>query len=110
MGWDDSPLIGPRALLTTISGGGINGGGQISFKQLNMIKMILKSQLGGYSAKELDIAKDIETNEGLKQAEVQQAVVGTFLYSQPVGRTARFAILKRMVMPTKAKRLNWRMR
>ena len=108
MGWDDSPLIGPRALLTTISGGGINGGGQDLIQAAEHDQDdTKKAAWGAILQKELDIAKAIEMAEGLKQAEVQQAVVGTFLYSQPVGRTARFAILRRMVMPTKAKRMNW---
>lgn len=108
MGWDDSPFIGPRALLTTASGGGINGGGQDLIQAAEHDQDdTKKAAWGAILQKELDIAKEIETAEGLKEAEVQQAVVGTFLYSQPVGRTARFATLRRMVMLAKAKRMNW---
>ena len=83
---------------------------KISFKQLNTIKMIPKRRLGICSAKGIGHRKEIETSEGLKEAEVQQAVVGTFLYSQPVGRTARFAILRRMVIPMTngTGRMRWR--
>ena len=108
MDWDDSPLIGPRALLTTASGGGINGGGQDLIQAAEHDQDdTKKAAWGAILQKELDIAEEIETAEGLKEAEVQQAVLGTFLYSQPVGRTARFATLRRMVMPSKAKRMNW---
>ena len=61
MDWDDSPLIGPRVLLTSISGGGINGGGQDLIQAAEHDQDDTKKQLqGAILQKELDIAKEIE--------------------------------------------------
>ena len=105
MGWDQSPVIGPKVLLTTARGGSINGGGQDLIEAAEHDQDDTKRVAwGAILQKELDIAKEIENAEGLDEGEVQQAVIGTFLYSQPAGQTAQFATLRRMVMPSKAKR------
>jgi len=89
--WDNSPLIGPAVFLRKPGDGGLSE----SARELVTVadteehegrKQAWTSILDG----ELDRARQIESESvGLGFREIEQAVMATFLHSQPVGQSAK---------------------
>jgi hypothetical protein len=89
--WDDSPLVGPAVLL--------NAPGQEDLSEA-MRELVTVADTEEHEGRktawtpilggELSRAREIQKESvGLKSREVEQAVVATFLHSQPIGQSAR---------------------
>lgn len=106
--WDPSPLIGPAAFL--------NPPGTTDLAEATRELCIYaeteddsgrKQSWIGLLDGELERARRIQHQSvGLKQRELEQAVLATFLHSQPLGRTAKTLDLLRLVGPTRPDRIN----
>jgi hypothetical protein len=89
--WDDSPLIGPAAFLNA------PGAEDMSEALRELVTVADTEEHEGRKTawtpilvSELARAREVEKESvGLKWREVEQAVVATFLHSQPVGQSAR---------------------
>ena len=99
--WDDSPLIGPSVFL--------NGSGRDGLSEA-MRELITVADTEEHEGKrqswaaivegELQRARDIQKDSvGLRFREVEQAVVATFLHSQPIGQIARTRDLTVLIAP-----------
>jgi hypothetical protein len=89
--WDDSPLVGPAVLL--------NAPGQEDLSEA-MRELVTVADTEEHEGRktawtpilvgEMSRAQDIQKESvGLKSREIEQAVVATFLHSQPIGQSAR---------------------
>ena len=89
--WDDSPLVGPAALL--------NAPGEEDLSE-GMRELVTVADTEEHEGRkttwtpilvgELDRARNIQKESvGLKFRELEEAVVATFLHSQPVGQSAQ---------------------
>jgi hypothetical protein len=89
--WDVSPIVGPAAFLTAPDKGGLSEA---------MREMVAVADTEEWEGKkpawtgildnEFSQAKRIQTESvGLKSREIEQAVVATFLHSQPIGQNAK---------------------
>lgn len=89
--WDTSPLVGPQVFLTATDKEGLSD----SLRELVGVADTeewegKKQAWTGILDNEFSQAKQIQQDSvGLKSREVEQAVVSTFLHSQPIGQTAR---------------------
>ncbi|GIW78771.1 MAG: hypothetical protein KatS3mg105_0578 [Gemmatales bacterium] len=101
--WDDSPLIGPAVLL--------NAPGQedVSEAMRELVTVADTEEHEGRKTawtpilvSELNQAREIQKESvGLRFREIEQAVVATFLHSQPVGQTAHTRDLTVLVGATR---------
>ena len=106
--WDASPLIGPAAFL--------NAPGRPDLAEATRELCIYaeneddsgrKQDWKGLLASELERARYWQDQViGLKHRELEQAVIATFLHSQPIGRTAKTLELLRLIGPTRPDRIN----
>lgn len=89
--WDTSPLVGPAVFLTAPGMNGLSEALQEMVAVADTEEWEGKKQAWtGILDNEFSQARRIQTESvGLKNREVEQAVVATFLHSQPVGQTAR---------------------
>ncbi|HEY7311756.1 MAG TPA: DUF499 domain-containing protein [Gemmataceae bacterium] len=89
--WDDSPLVGPAVLL--------NAPGQEDLSEA-MRELVTVADTEEHEGRktawtpilvgEMSRAQEIQKESvGLKSREIEQAVVATFLHSQPIGQSAR---------------------
>jgi len=89
--WDDSPLVGPAVLLNA------PGQGDLSEAMRELVTVADTEEHEGRKTAwtpilvgELSRAQDIQKESvGLRSREIEQAVVATFLHSQPIGQSAR---------------------
>lgn len=102
-GWDDSPLIGPAAFLNA------PGAEDLSEAMRELVTVADTEEHEGRKTvwtpivvSELARAREVEKESvGLKWREVEQAVVATFLHSQPIGQSARTRDLTVLVGATR---------
>ncbi|MEZ5399163.1 MAG: DUF499 domain-containing protein [Bryobacteraceae bacterium] len=89
--WDSAPLVGPGVLLNAPGRDGLSE----ALRELVTVADTeehegKKQAWTGILEGELGQARDIQRDSvGLRLREVEQAVVGTFLHSQPIGQSAR---------------------
>jgi hypothetical protein len=99
--WDESPLIGPAAFLNA------PGEEDMSEAMRELVTVADTEEHEGRKTawtpivvSELARAREVEKESvGLKWREIEQAVVATFLHSQPVGQSARSRDLTVLVGP-----------
>lgn len=89
--WDLSPLIGPAVFLSPPDSSGLSDGLRELVAVADTEEWEGKKQAWtGILEGEFAQAKQIQMDSvGLKYREVEQAVITTFLHSQPIGQTAR---------------------
>lgn len=89
--WDKSPLIGPAVFLNAPKNEGLSEALREMVTVADTEETEGKKQAWtGILDNEFEQAKRIQIESvGLKFREVEQAVVATFLHSQPIGQTAR---------------------
>lgn len=89
--WDNSPLIGPAVFLASPDKDGLS-------ESLREMVVVADTEVWegrrqawtGILENEFSQAKKIQIESiGLKQREIEQAVVATFLHSQPIGHVAK---------------------
>jgi hypothetical protein len=101
--WDDCPLVGPAVLL--------NAPGQEDLSEA-MRELVTIADTEEHEGRktawtpilvgELNRAQDIQKESvGLKSREIEQAVVSTFLHSQPIGQSARTRDLTLLIGATR---------
>lgn len=104
--WDNSPLVGPAAFLSAPEQEGLSD----ALREMVSVADTEESEghrqaWTGILVGEFSQARRIQADSvGLKNREVEQAVVATFLHSQPVGQNARtrdLAVLLGCVRPDK---------
>jgi len=101
--WDQSPLIGPAALLNA------PGRKDLSEAMRELVTVAdteehegRKTAWTGILVGEMERARELEKDSvGLKFRELEQAVVTTFLNSQPVGQSAKTRDLTVMISATR---------
>lgn len=104
--WDTSPLVGPAVFLTAPDKEGLSEALREMVAVADTEEWEGKKQAWtGILDNEFTQARRIQTESvGLRNREVEQAVVATFLHSQPVGQNARtrdLAVLLGSVRPDK---------
>ncbi|HBA39938.1 MAG TPA: hypothetical protein DCZ05_09410 [Deltaproteobacteria bacterium] len=89
--WDESPIIGPAVFLTAPGKKGLSDALSEMVSVADTEEWEGKKQAWtGILDNEFSQARQIQTDSGgLKSREVEQAVVTTFLHSQPIGQNAR---------------------
>ncbi len=89
--WDTAPLVGPGVFLNATGREGLSE----ALRELVTVADTEEHEGGkqawtGIIEGELGRARDIQRDSvGLRFREVEQAIVGTFLHSQPIGQSAR---------------------
>jgi len=104
--WDTSPLVGPAVFLSAPNKDGLSEALREMVSVADTEEWEGKKQAWtGILDNEFSQARRIQVESGgLKNREVEQAVVATFLHSQPVGQNARtrdLAVLLGSVRPDK---------
>jgi hypothetical protein len=105
--WDTSPLVGPSVFL---AGPGANGMSE-ALRELVTVADTEEwegrpTSWTGILDSEFSQARKVQAESvGLKCREIEQAVVATFLHSQPVGQTARLRDLLVLVGQTRPDRI-----
>jgi hypothetical protein len=89
--WDESPLIGPAVFLPAPGKNGLSDALSEMVSVADTEEWEGKKQAWtGILDNEFSQARQIQTDSaGLKSREVEQAVVATFLHSQPIGQNAK---------------------
>ncbi|MBM4084628.1 MAG: ATP-binding protein, partial [Planctomycetes bacterium] len=89
--WDVSPLVGPVVFLTAPGQEGLSEAMREMVAVADTEEWEGKKQAWtGILDNEFSLAKRIQSESaGLKFREVEQAIVATFLHSQPIGQTAK---------------------
>ena len=101
--WDDSPLVGAAVLLAAPGDEGLSE----SARELVAVADTEASEGRAQSwtpilTTELAIAQQIQLDSvGLKHHEIEQAVLATFLHSQPIGQSARARDLEVLLAATR---------
>ncbi len=101
--WDENPLIGPSVFLNAPDKDGLSE----SLRELVSVADTeewegRKQAWTGILDSEFSQAKRIQTESvGLKYREIEQAVVTTFLHSQPIGQMARARDLAVLLGPSR---------
>ncbi|MDR2055044.1 MAG: DUF499 domain-containing protein [Desulfovibrio sp.] len=104
--WDQSPLVGAACLLAAPDKNGLS-------TALNDLIPVAdnadpngsKAMWAAIVAKELEIAGDIQKTHNLKFRELEQAVIGTFLNSQPYNQEVKTPALLALTAPTHPDRI-----
>jgi hypothetical protein len=101
--WDRSPLVGPAVFLAAPEGEGLSESLREMVTVADTEEWEGKKQAWtGILDSDFAQAKQIQDESvGLKFREVEQAVVATFLHSQPIGQTARTRDLVVLLGPTR---------
>jgi len=89
--WDDSPLVGPAVFLSNPKKEGLSEAARELVAIADTIETEGQStRWTGIIENEMGCARRIQNESvGLKLREIEQAVMGTFLHSQPRGRSAK---------------------
>jgi Protein of unknown function (DUF499) len=108
--WDQCPLIGTNVFLNEpgrveVSSAARELTNVAGSEEYEGKKQDWNSILEGELAKARDIQAD---TPGLAYREVEQAVIATFLHSQPVGQRASLRDLTVLVAPTRPDKIQWR--
>jgi len=108
--WDNGPLVGPNVFLTAPGTDGVSE----AARELTQIATVEEYEgkrqdwtaiLGG----ELDKARAVQQDYGaVKYREVEQAVIATFLHSQPIGQRAQLRELLVLVGATRPDKIEIR--
>jgi hypothetical protein len=106
--WDASPLIGPAAFLNVPGRPDLaEATRELCIYAENEDDSGRKQDWKGLLASELERARYWQDQViGLKRRELEQAVIATFLHSQPIGRTAKTLELLRLIGPTRPDKIN----
>lgn len=99
--WDESPLIGPAAFLNAPKREGLS---EAARELVSIADTIVTdgqaTRWTGIVENELNSARQVQSESvGLKLREIEQAVMGTFLHSQPTGRSAKTRDLMLLIGP-----------
>lgn len=101
--WDTSPLVGPNVFLPDPDGEGVSE----ATRELTQVARVEATDGKGQEwnailAGELDKARRVQREYGgLKHRELEQAVLATFLHSQPIGHKAQLRELLVLVGATR---------
>lgn len=105
--WDSSPVVGPTAFLAPVGGMGLSE----AARELASIAATeeyegKRQEWTGILDGELEKAKMIQTEiPGLRQREMEQAVLATFIHSQPIGQKAHTRDLLVLLGPGRPDRI-----
>ncbi|MDR2573955.1 MAG: DUF499 domain-containing protein, partial [Desulfovibrio sp.] len=100
--WDAGPLVSAASLLSAPGQSGLSPAvNDLVPVADNADPEGSKSAWAAILAKELEIARDIQSEQKLGFREMEQAVMGTFLHSQPLGQEAKTRDLLALVAPTR---------
>lgn len=99
--WDESPLVGPAVFLNAPKQEGLS---EAARELVSIADTIVSdgqaTRWTGIVESELTIARQVQAESvGLKLRELEQAVVATFLHSQPTGRSAKTRDLMLLIGP-----------
>lgn len=99
--WDESPLVGPAVFLSARERRGLSEAARELVAIADTIEVDGQAnRWTGILEAEMDCARQAEGESvGLKLREIQQAVMATFLHSQPTGRSAKSRDLMVLVGP-----------
>ncbi len=105
--WDESPLIGPAVFLNAT---GLLGLSEAARELVAIADTIVvdgqANRWTGILEAELNCARQVEDESvGLKLREIRQAVMATFLHSQPTGRSAKARDLMLLIGPCRPDRI-----
>lgn len=105
--WDECPLVGPGVFL---SGPKQEGLSEAARELVSIADTIVTdghaTRWTGIVENELDIARRVQMESvGLRVREIEQAVMATFLHSQPAGRSAKTRDLMLLVGPCRPDRI-----
>ena len=105
--WDTGPLIGPSVFLAAADKEGLSeAAGELVVVAETQEYEGARHAWRGILEGEFSQAKDIQRNSiGLKYREVEQAVVATFLHSQPLGHNAKTRDLLMLVSASRPDRI-----
>lgn len=106
--WDQSPVISASVFLN------IPDASNLSAAARELIIVADNADVEGPQAawtgiveKEMEIARLIQQSIPFKHREMEQAVMGTFLHSQPLGQDARLRDLTNLASPTQPDKINF---
>lgn len=99
--WDESPLVGPGVFLSAPKQEGLS---EAARELVTIADTIVSDGQGthwtGIVQSELSCARQVQNESvGLRLREIEQAVMATFLHSQPTGRSAKTRDLMLLVGP-----------
>ncbi|MEO2035923.1 MAG: DUF499 domain-containing protein, partial [Planctomycetaceae bacterium] len=105
--WDESPLVGPAVFLSAPQKDGLSEA---------MRELVTVADTEGYEGKkqawtgiiegELSRVREIQRDSvSLKFREIEQAVIATFLHSQPIGQSARSRDLLVLIGPSRSDKI-----
>ncbi len=105
--WDESPLIGPAVFLSAPKKEGLS---EAARELVSIADTIVSdgqaTRWTGIVENELNSARQVQSESvGLKLREIEQAVMGTFLHSQPTGRSAKTRDLILLIGPCRPDRI-----
>lgn len=105
--WDQSPIISASVFLNEPDTAGISPAArELVIVADNADESGPQAVWTGILEKELEIAKDIQSTLQLKLREIEQAVMGTFLHSQPLGQDAKLRDLLNLIGPVQPDKIN----
>lgn len=107
--WDTSPLIGPCVFLNQPDKEGLSEAMRELVTVADTEEHEGKRQAWtGIIEGELGWARDIQRDSvGLRFRDVEQAVIATFLHSQPIGQSAKTRDLTILVAPNRPDKIEW---
>ena len=99
--WDESPLVGPAVFLSAPKQDGLS---EAARELVSIADTIVSdgqaTRWTGIVENEIERARQVQADAvGLKLREIEQAVMATFLHSQPAGRSAKTRDLLLLVGP-----------
>jgi len=105
--WDESPLIGPAVFLSAPKKDGLS---EAARELVSIADTIVSdgqaTRWTGIVENELNSARQVQSESvGLKLREIEQAVIATFLHSQPTGRSAKTRDLMLLIGPCRPDRI-----
>lgn len=105
--WDNSPLIGPCVFLQQSGKEGLSEAMRELVTVADTEEHEGKRQAWtGVIEGELQRARDIQHDTvGLRSREVEQAIIATFLHSQPIGQSARTRDLTVLIAPNRSDKI-----
>lgn len=107
--WDESPLVGPAVFLNAPKQDGLS---EAARELVAIADTIVDdghaTRWTGIVESELACARQVQTDSvGLKLREIEQAVMATFLHSQPKGRSAKSRDLMLLVGPCRPDKIEF---
>lgn len=105
--WDESPLVGPAVFLNAPKKEGLS---EAARELVSIADTIVSdgqaTRWTGIVENELNSARQVQSESvGLKLREIEQAVMATFLHSQPTGRSAKTRDLMLLIGPCRPDRI-----